>query len=212
MPITTYAIQRPSSKIYIQKYYWYYSTPVIAHANQRPSSKISIPKVLLVLLLPIIACANQRPSSKFPFPSSNFISKKYYWYQSHIPIIACAIQRPSSKFVPKSIIGVIPNTNKNLRYPAPVFKTYPQKYCWYHPHMPIIAYAIQRPSSKFTPKSIIGTIPNANKNLRHPAPVFKTYPQSIVGTIPNTNNSLRHPAPLLKSYLQKYYWYHSECQ
>ena len=60
----------------------------------------------------------------------------------------------------------------------------------------MIAYAIQRPSSKFIPKSIIGTIPNTNKNLRYPAPVFKTYPQSIVGTIPNINNSLRYPAPV----------------
>ena len=80
-----------------------------------------------------------------------------------MPIIACAIQRPSSKFVPKSIIGTISNANKNLRYPAPVFKTYPQKYCWYHPHMPMIAYAIQRPYTKFAPKSIIGPISKYQK-------------------------------------------------
>ena len=75
--------------------------------------------------------------------------------------------------------------------PAPIFEICVQKYCWYHSHIPIIAYAIQRPSSKCIPKSIIGTIPKTNKNLRHPAPIFKTYPQNIVGTVPNTNNSLR---------------------
>ena len=36
--------------------------------------------------------------------------------------------------------------------------------------IPIIAYAIQRPSSNLISKSIIGTIPNANNSLRHPAP------------------------------------------
>ena len=41
------------------------------------------------------------------------------------------------------------------------------------------------------------------KNLRHPAPVFKTYPQSIIGTVPNTNDSLRHPALIFKVCTQK---------
>ena len=98
-----------------------------------------------------------------------------------------AVQCPSSKFVPKSIIGTIPNTNKNLRYPAPVFKTYPQ--------------------------SIIGTVPNTNNNLccssAHPQTLS---PKSIVGTIPNTNNNLRYLAPILKIYIQKYCWYYSKYQ
>ena len=151
----------PVFKIYVQKYCWYH------------------------FHIPIIAYAVQRPSSKSVSKSIVGINPIL------IPIITYSTQRPSSKFVPKSIIGTIPNTNKNLRYPAPVFKTYPQKYCWCHSHIPMIAYAIQRPSSQFIPTSIIGPIPNTSKNLRYPAPVFTTYPQSIVGTIPNTNSNLR---------------------
>ena len=61
-----------------------------------------------------------------------------------MPIKTYAIQRPSSKL-----------THKVLLVPSPI---------------PIIAYAIQRPSSNLISKSIIGTIPNANNSLRHPAP------------------------------------------
>ena len=61
-----------------------------------------------------------------------------------IPIKTYAIQCPSSKLI-----------HKVLLVPSPI---------------PIIAYAIQRPSSNLISKSIIGTIPNANNSLRHPAP------------------------------------------
>ena len=51
----------------------------------------------------------------------------------------------------QNIIGAIPNTNNNLRLPAPIFNT--------------------------PPKSVIGTIPNTNNYLRYPAPIFKIYTQ-----------------------------------
>ena len=130
-------------------------------------------------------------------PSTNFMSKEHpkviIGEHSQISIITHAAQRPSPNFIPKSIIGKVPFPIPMIAYavPAPIFEICVQKYCWYHSHIPIIAYAIQRPSSKCIPKSIIGTIPKTNKNLRHPAPIFKTYPQNIVGTVPNTNNSLR---------------------
>ena len=44
------------------------------------------------------------------------------------PTIIYAYQRPSSTPLPKSVIGTIPNTNNYLRYPAPIFKIYIQKY------------------------------------------------------------------------------------
>ena len=102
--------------------------------------------------MPIITCADQRPSSKI------YIQK--YWWD--------AIQRPSSKVIPKSIIGPIPNTNKNLRYPAPVFKTYP--------------------------RSIVGAIPDANSNLRYPAPICKNLHSKMHNNI-------------FKIRIQKCYWY-----
>ena len=46
------------------------------------------------------------------------------------PTIIYAYQRPSSTPLPKSVIGTIPNTNNYLRYPAPIFKIYIQKYYW----------------------------------------------------------------------------------
>ena len=128
IPITTYAIPAPILRIYIQKYYWYYSqipiitplssahlqksistvllvpfqTSIITYAVPAPILKTScIQKVLLVLPLPIIACANQRPSSKF------YIQKVLLVL---IPNTNSnfAIQRLSSKIYPKSITGNTP--------------------------------------------------------------------------------------------------------
>ena len=62
--------------------------------------------------------------------------------------------------------------------------------------MPIMAYAIQRPSQNLHPKSIIGTVLITNNNLRYPASILKFISKSIVGTIPIANNSLRYPAPV----------------
>ena len=102
-----------------------------------------------------------------------------------ILFVLCFVQEESAGLIFKiyiqNIIGALPNTNNNLRLPAPIFKT---------------------PS-----KSVIGTIPNTNNYLRYPAPIFKFTFKNIIGAIPKTNNNMRHPAPLFESHHPKYYWY-----
>ena len=130
-------------------------------------------------------------------PSTNFMSKEHpkviIGEHSQIPIITHASQRPSPNFIPKSIIGKVPFPIPMIAYavPAPIFEICVQKYCWYNSLIPIIAYAIQRPSSKCIPKSIIGTIPKTNKNLRFPAPIFKISIPKVLLVLLLPNNSLR---------------------
>ena len=48
------------------------------------------------------------------------------------------------------------------------------------------------PIFKTPPKSVIGTIPNANNYLRCPVPIFKNlHLKYIIGAIPNTNDCSR---------------------
>ena len=111
--------------------------------NLNYPTKLSVP-----LQIPNVPYAIQHPK---------LYIQKYCCYHSQCQ---CYLTLTSAllKILPKSIIGTIPNTNNNLRCPAPLPKS------------------IQKESSV--------TFPNTSDNLRYPASIFKIYPKSIIGNIP----------------------------
>ena len=118
-------------------------------------------------------------------------------------IITYAIQRPSSKFVPQSIIDTIPNTNENLRYPAPSSNLSP-KYYWCRSKTSIITYAVPAPILKLYLQKVFLVLFPIPIKLTLSSALLETLFQKYYWYIPNTNKNLRCPSAHLKSYLQKF--------
>ena len=58
----------------------------------------------------------------------------------------------------------------------------------------MVAYANQRPSSKFVPQSIIDTIPNTNKIFTLSSAILKSISKVLLVPFQNINNNLRCPS------------------